>query len=44
MNTDNNVAESMQRHKCWLGWQTVPLWDSSMCLFISCVWKSKFGI
>jgi len=25
MNTDNNVAGTPQRLKCWLGWQTVAL-------------------
>jgi len=25
MNTDNNVATTMQRQKCWLGWQTMWL-------------------
>jgi hypothetical protein len=31
MNTDNNVAKTTQRLKCWPGWQTVPLSNSSKC-------------
>jgi hypothetical protein len=37
MNTDSNVAEAMQKLKCWLGSQTVPLCNSSKCLFVSSV-------
>jgi len=37
MNRENNVAETTQRLKCWLGWQTAPLYVSSKCLFDSCV-------
>jgi len=41
MNTDNNVAETTQRLKCWLGWQRVALCNNSKCLFVSCIWWSK---
>jgi len=41
MNTDNNVAETTQRLKFWLGWQTVALCNSWNYLFVSCIWMSK---
>jgi hypothetical protein len=33
MNTNNNIAKTMERQKCWFGWQASPLCDSlNVCL------------